>query len=87
MASPENPTTLDIIVESRQALERLLNRALIQLQPAAEQANSGIKVTKTGPALTLHRYVQMSLRPRSSTSGRKPQPFPGGQGNQVCHDD
>ena len=44
----QHPTTLDILVESRQQLDGLLDAAVESLQPAAARAKAGIEVARTG---------------------------------------
>lgn len=44
----ELPTTLNIIIESRESLERHLDAAVESLKPAALQSKRGIEVARTG---------------------------------------
>jgi hypothetical protein len=87
VAFPENPTTLHVIVESRQALEKLLDRAIAQLRPAAELANAGIKVTRTGTctytASDCADVPRATIFPAWNDTSTSPDDL----GNQVCDDD
>jgi hypothetical protein len=48
MLALEAPTTLNIVVESRESLDRLLDAAVESLKPAALQSKTGIAVARTG---------------------------------------